>query len=488
MPSIFQKVIQGGALYTAGSISQKAFTAGFIVLFTQVLNLESFGALMLGITIMNLASLLALGGLCSASPKFLPKGRSDGDQYWGVISALGLLSLMTAAFTGSLFEIKLAGILGFRGSFGSVFAIALLGLPIQGLHRLCQTALQAQERPAVLLAVEIFHGILKIGLPFAFYSLTKTAEGALVGYASSFGFITLVSLAFIRTQNRATWPSNQWPIVRKILGFVGPSMVVGFSYVIAQQLDRLMVGAIGNEAQVGLYVVASTLAMTLTIVHTAFTQIFSPLASRISGSEGVNDLSEAYSISSRWASAASGVGIIIFAAVGPSILALFGPEYSTEPVYFALLILSVYYFSASILGPTTQLLQMRGAHGQEGVNALVFLIANVALNIALIPIIGFLGAALATLLSSLIRSGMQAFQIQKRYRLTILDANRVKLFVGVSLATGFIIIAHHQLLIASLIACPAIVWLGYEIIRQSTTHERELFNCITTKVGISLRS
>lgn len=488
MLAIFNTVMRAGALYTAGSLIQKACTAGFIILFTQIMPLEQFGLLMLGVAIMNLVSLLALGGLCSACPKFIPHGKPNGNQYWSCIIVLSLIGLLSIGAICVAVQERVVNTLSLSQAFLPVLGVAILGIPVQGVHRLFQSALQAQERPGALLGLEVFHGMMKIGLPYACYVTSSLAEGAMIGLVVSFGIATLASFALLRTRNIATWPEDEFSIIKNIVGFAAPSMVIGFSYVIAQQLDRLMVGFVGDESQVGLYVVASTLAMTLTIVHTAFTQIYSPVASRISGGNELDCLSQAYEISSRWASAASGAGIILFAAAGPTILNLFGEQYAKESVYYSLLILSFYYFSASLLGPTTQLLQMRGNHIQEGKNAVVFLAANVALNLALIPQIGFVGAALATLLSSMLRSALQAYQIHRHYGLQILNFKRLKILGGVSTATLFIVSLQQNLIVALAVAAFAVIWLSFEIIHQASTYERQMAINFTHKIQSAIRS
>lgn len=488
MQTLIQRVMRGGILYTGASILQKAFTAGFIILLSQVMPIAEFGLLMLGITIMNLASLLALCGLTSACPKFMPACRVRHSESWGGIAALGIGLLLAATGVMILFQGQIISIFGLKETFIPILVIAVIGIPLQGTHRLTEAALQAQERAGALFIMEFIHGLLKLLLPALLFIYTKEAYQAMIGVAVSYGFIALVNLLLVRVTHLAAWPKTGNKVFSKVAGFALPSMFIGFSYVLAQQLDRLMIGVLGNGEDVAIYVAASALAMALTVVHTSFTQIFSPIASSIQGNDVQEGLSKAYKISSRWATIASGAGVIIFTAAGPTLLKIFGAEYSTEAAYHTLVILSAYYFVSSLLGPTTQLLQMRGEHAREGVNALVFLVVNIVLNLVLIPKYGYVGAALATLLSSVVRSSLQIFQIYRGYNFNVFDSARLKLAACVITISTLLFFIHQHVIwavAATLVGLSLLAWL---LIQQLTSEEKFMVNAATLKISSAIKS
>jgi O-antigen/teichoic acid export membrane protein len=195
-------------------------------------------------------------------------------------------------------------------------------------------------------------------------------------------------------------------------------VVVGFSYFLAQQADRLMLGWLADTVKVGIYTTTSTLAMVMSALHGALVSIFMPIASEAYREGSKERMSDAYVFISRWMGVVNGLALLAFAGGGLWILHIFGPEYATDTTYLVLVILSTLYFVGTWVGPTGALLQMSDGHRIEFINTIIFVVTNIGLNYVLIIEYGVIGAALATLGSGVLRNAIQLIEIGVWYGVT----------------------------------------------------------------------
>jgi O-antigen/teichoic acid export membrane protein len=172
-----------------------------------------------------------------------------------------------------------------------------------------------------------------------------------------------------------------------------------------------MLGWLTNAEVVGLYTVASTLAMIMSTLHSSLVSIFKPLASKIYRNNSRGDMQEMYLFISKWVGGLNGIVLLTFSGSGTWILAVFSPEYSNLTTYYVLVILSTLYYAGTWIGPTGALLQMTDGHRIEFLNTSIFVAVNIGLNFVLIEIYGIIGAAIATFASSLLTNIIRACEI-----------------------------------------------------------------------------
>lgn len=90
-------------------------------------------------------------------------------------------------------------------------------------------------------------------------------------------------------------------------------------------------------------------------------------------------------------------GAVLIIALGKPLLWLFGPQF--EAGYPVMCILVVGFLFRSSMGPAEYLLNMLGEQALCATVLLSAAVLNVALNFALVPSFGLIGAALATSIS-----------------------------------------------------------------------------------------
>jgi stage V sporulation protein B len=160
------------------------------------------------------------------------------------------------------------------------------------------------------------------------------------------------------------------------------------------QIDLLFVAAMTDTRSAGLYSLSATLAAGVFLATS--TLGLSALQTQTDAEEAV---ARAYTI--EFTRQAFAISLIIATAAAllayPFILLVYGDEWVASVPSFV--VLTVAAVGLGIEAPTRNLLIRIGRPGAISIAAALALGVNVAVNLALIPVIGIVGAALASVLS-----------------------------------------------------------------------------------------
>ncbi|MCB1755467.1 MAG: flippase [Gammaproteobacteria bacterium] len=170
------------------------------------------------------------------------------------------------------------------------------------------------------------------------------------------------------------------------------------SILVLNRTDILMLGAMRDAMEVGLYTAAVRIATLFTFGLSAVNTAVAPLLSRAHGRGDLEGLSQ---LMRKGTLISVSVGLLLLLAtllLGDYILILFGSEYLQAKTTFFILV-SAHLVSA-IAGPTGTLMNMTGHHKTMAIILAVAGLINIVLNLILVPGYGTEGAAAATLMST----------------------------------------------------------------------------------------
>ena len=397
-----QQLSRGGA----GSILAKCAEVGLglllAVLLARLLGASGYGVYAFVFALVSLLSMPVRMGMPPLIVRETARGESEGD--WE--SVRGVWRWANAVTLGLSLLVLAVGMLALlldwvhdqplrETLFLGLWLVPLLALAalrsasLRGLRHVLAGILPEQVlRPALmamlLLAVMAWPGM---GISPA-GAMGLMLVSALVAFLS--GAVLLrryrplaVATARPRVQGRE-WFRSVWPM----------ALSQGF-----QQLNRyadvILLGVLAVAADVGVYRVAAQGALLVSLGLTALNMVVAPYFARLHAEQEHSRLQK---LARQTARAALGLGIpavALFALYGEWLLVtLFGPEFAGA--YWPLLILAGGQLANAGFGPTGLLLNMTGH--ERDVTRVVAIAAglNVALNMALIPLFGVVGAALAT--------------------------------------------------------------------------------------------
>jgi O-antigen/teichoic acid export membrane protein len=185
-------------------------------------------------------------------------------------------------------------------------------------------------------------------------------------------------------------------------------LIAGFNLVLFQA-DTIMVGALAGTTDAGLYAVASKLASLMIFVLLAVNSILGPVAAELQAQGKTVQLQRIVTFAT-WGifipSVLVGVGLLYFDVQA---LGVFGEEFVQSDDALKLLIGG--QLVNAMAGPANLLLNMTGHQRMSAKILGGSAVLNIVLNATLIPLFGFVGAALATAITMLVWNSLAVWMV-----------------------------------------------------------------------------
>jgi O-antigen/teichoic acid export membrane protein len=284
--------------------------------------------------------------------------------------------------------------------------LGLLVLPLVGLNQLGQGLLIATGRGRVAQAPFSLYRplVFLIALLVARQWLPPTTGLALGLNLMSMMFATWITLGMLR---RTLLPSvrhvrseperRRWLVASAQL-----SLLTFAQFVISQQSDVVVVGTVVGTVAAGHYAAAGQLAVLLRILPTMVADLNSPKLASLHTAGDHEGVAQLVRRLNRLNFTTTLVFAAFLAALAPFLLRLFGPDFTS--IYPTLLVLLLVQCAAmGIIGVGTTVLTMTG--NERSLLLIVGLAAvfNIGAALLLTPWLGTIGAAVATLLATILR-------------------------------------------------------------------------------------
>jgi O-antigen/teichoic acid export membrane protein len=384
-----------GAAYTAASILSKVIAVALLPLYTRYLTPADYGAAEVMFAAVVSASIVVRLGLIEALLRFYYQ--DDEDPARVVSSAFA--ALFWFATIGALVALP----------FAKPISEALLDRPAAGLARLSigglwvltmfefmLTTFRLEERARAFFVTTILNVLVTIGVTVVLVvGAGAGARGLLLGsYATGGAFV--VGLIF--SQRRRLSLRFDRALLRRLLRFGLPTMPAEASLYLLNFADRIIIVRSAGLAEAGLYSLAVKFAQAINVLVRGFQLAWPPLA------YSIRDDGEARRVYATivtlfvtgCAFAVTGMWLfsrwIVRALAAPE---FFGSYKAIGLISTAVTLYALYLVLVVILGRT----------GRTEFNfpaTLAALVVNVALNLALVPPLGIVGAALALVASYLV--------------------------------------------------------------------------------------
>lgn len=395
-----------------------------IAFLSQILLARWMGAFEFGIFAYVWVFVIILGslstiGLNTSVLRFLPeyreqakwglfKGFLDGSRWitFGISSAVTLVGLAaTWALHGMIPDYYLVPLVI---AFFCLPAYAITDIQ-DGISR-SQSWIDLALMPPYMLRP--FAMLLLFGLGM-WAGYPATALSALVAALAATYLTTCAQLLIMRRRFDGKLPDAareyEIPLWLKVSA---PIMLMHGFMIVLQHVDVLVLNLYVLPSDVAVYYAAIKTTGLIAFVHFAVGAAFAPRFAEYFSAGRMDDLSAHLRESIKWSfwpSLLASAGIL---AMGYPLLWLFGPEFTVGyPVMF---VLACGLVARAACGPAEALLSVLG---QQKICAVVMFFTlgiNVALNFALIPSFGLIGAAAATAGSIMLESVLLIWIIRKR--------------------------------------------------------------------------
>lgn len=363
------------------AVAARAGSAGLAFLATVVwaraLGPHEYGAYALAIAFLAAGAVLAGLGLDVLTSRELAVlvHAEDWPHFWGYVRWSTFITAGASLGAGAIGAVILVlDPMGWEVDTRRAALWILLGLPAMMVLRLARGMFQAADQTAKGLFWELTfcNGLLVVvGLVTWVLIDEPTAREAAWAHA---GTIAAAAAAALVSFHLLAWP-RATPSTQKhghwMQAGLGFAFLAAFALLL-QQADVMLLGAIGTNAEAGIYSVASRCAALALMVLGPVQQVLGP---RMAQAWSRGDTARAAAIARRAAqlSIVAGAGLLAFYLLfGRQFLGLFGPGYADASA--ALRILALAQVALLVFGPGQMVLSMTGGERGAGIVLLLALV------------------------------------------------------------------------------------------------------------------
>ncbi|GGF98571.1 flippase [Paenibacillus abyssi] len=400
-PAVSKVLARGGSISFLINTTGMGLALLLQIILARVLGVTSYGIYAFVTTVITFLVFPAKLGFDTAIVRLIASYRVHGA--WSSIK--GLLRRSNQITCALSLLISAAGLimLWIRSSVMSseqtaAYAAGLASIPLLTLATLRQSALQAiKDVLFAQMPEKILRPVLTIGLLLLCiygFGMNAGAGVAMACFAAAV-LVTYVLGAFVLRYRigpetaglEPQYETRRWMAVSLSL------MINAGMYLILGQLNVLMMGVMHGSTESGIFSAAVRLAALVSFALTAINMTAAPLLSEMFAKGDTKQLRQVSVLSGRAGFAFAAVVSALFAVLGRWILGLFGEEF--QAAYPALLILAAGQLFSAYCGQNGTLATMTGHQGMLTKALMAATVLNIVLNIALIPLLGMTGAALA---------------------------------------------------------------------------------------------
>lgn len=377
--------------------------AGFVAfpILTRLLDNTQFGILRYYDTFMVIGVAILKLGSPHAIVRFYPYDR-DPQRMLAFGTNFVLLPL---AMSGMLWALGALGLgLWFwwgRGELHPVFWCTVLLMPMLAASNIVQMVVRASERSDIVMATRIIGRVLELALVLGAVILVQQSALAVYGgKVIATALLLAWLLHWLRRNVHFALGAIDFRAFRNGLIYGLPLMANELAFGVLANLDRVLLKEItGDFAVVGIYAIGYSLAMLVNVfIDSTLSEAFTPVVNRAyeaGGSRAVRALKQRVLLPMTYAVVAI---VAMLAVAGQELLvALCGTDKAASGKVFVVVGITVSMYALFAIANYGLLLKQRTM--QVLLNTVAAAALNVAMNFLLIPRMGYMGAAWATVIS-----------------------------------------------------------------------------------------
>ncbi|HSS33879.1 MAG TPA: oligosaccharide flippase family protein [Solirubrobacterales bacterium] len=401
MSGYLRRLATTGAAYTAASIFSKLIAVALLPLYTRYLTTDDYGLAEVMFAAVVSASIVIRFGLIEAVLRFYY--REDERPREVVASSFAALlwlstlaALIALPFAKPIGEALLNPDPGEVEQATELARISIAGLWVLTMSEFLLTLFRLEERARAYFVTTILNVVGTIALTVVLVvGADEGPRGLLLG---SYGAGAATVLILIALQWRSLSLRFDRALLRRMFRFGLPTMPAEVSLYALNFADRLIILRSAGAAEAGLYSLAVKFAQAVNVLVRGFQLAWPPLA------YSIRDDDEARVFYARvvtlFAAGCAFVvtGMWLFSRWFARVLAT--PEFFDSWEAVGLLSTAVTLYALYLV-----LVVILGRTGRTGFNlpaTLAALVVNIALNLALVPTLGIVGAGIALVASYLV--------------------------------------------------------------------------------------
>lgn len=405
-------VFKGASVVTFGLVLQLFIAFVAQVIAARYLSVGDFGGLTAGTALLDIGAIVGGLGLASGLTRYLP--RVEAAEKRMLVSATVLISVATSTVLGAAIALNASFVATeLFGDPNVEVSIRIFGaaIPFSTLLNLAVGGIRGQERSTYWVIVKnVVHPITRISLVVAAVLYGLGQAGVAGAYAVPYVISGFVGLALLyRTLPRAR---TEFHIdrIEEVTRYSLPFIISGISGFVYRSIDIFLILYFLSDSATGIYGVVYAATSFMGLFSTAFNFLSMPIASRLEKEGPIEDVMELFQTVVRWLLIVSVCGLVPLGVYATDfIVIVYQSKYAEGGIVLS--VLAVGFAAKNVLSVHNSILEAVGRSRVLSVNSAVAAVTNVLLNVVLIPRMGILGAAVATVFSFMLRDGLAAIQV-----------------------------------------------------------------------------
>lgn len=380
------------------------FTGGILTIFlARVLTPDGYGLLFLALSIFGMAQLVSEPGIARSAGRYIAEYKeSDPGQIVHILRFSFLLNATTIAIVvvGLLLTYEIIASLIGEPDLVPFLLLGSAFIVCNTLFSFGQLTLQGFEEIERSSIVTVLKSTSRLLLVVVIVLLGYNAVGALVGYILSFALAAVVSLSLVFKQGISLpkAASIESGLRRRIAEYTLPLTATKSADVLDRRVDTILIGFFVGPIGVAYYTIGKQIVQFIETPMSALGFTLSPTLGSQKASGNADTAARIYEMA-----LSNGLLLYIPAAAGlilvaePVVELVFGTDYSGAiPV---VQVFGIYAVALSITKVTSHGLDYLGRARARAIVKGVTAVLNLLLNLLLIPWIGVIGAAIATVIT-----------------------------------------------------------------------------------------
>jgi O-antigen/teichoic acid export membrane protein len=411
--------LQRGALVNVLGTLGKIAGPSFLILVTRLYGADVFGIFITATSFVEMALAFLTAGFKDGALMSVARHADYEDEkdrlYQLLSNTLGwslffAVTLILLAFTVGQWVLPML-YKEYGGRLLSALQIMVLVLPVLAFDRIVIAATQGLK---IMKYDAISNGGLRpltlLASAAAFWFWLPTETGLALAYLTTQMVLGLIAVWFYTRE--LEWRPlinafRHFELDREMLRFAIPQ---NFNMTLERfitNIDVIMLGMFGVSASTtGFYGAGAMIVRELLNIKQVFSNAFVPHVVRLHRKDAADRLSDIFSKTSRWIAMLTVPALLAVAVLRSDVLRLVSPEFAGADALFMLALLPIPYMQCSF-SLAGNIVVMTGHSQLNLLNSTTTALSNTLLNIWLIPLLGPLGAALASTVATGIKTTME---------------------------------------------------------------------------------
>ena len=395
----------------AAQVMSHASVAALLIALSHVLGTDRFGLYRLALTIATIGAAITSQGIAAVTGRYLSVAFATGaDEQQMAKRALKLKLACSVALALAMFALAqpIAVVLGEPRIERLIPFVAAIVIA-SDLTTWLVVVFQSTRRAASTLWMAAARSICEISAAGIFVWLGFGTTGAIA--ANGLGYVAAAAVGVLLAARRLSLGghSDNAPTTREIVRFGRQIWYAELAFVGFATVDQLMLQLFRGTQAVGIYDAAWQLATAPQLFGSA---VAAAVAPRLAAADRATASSVFTNVTGLLVAFYAAVALVVAAFARPIASSVLDPSFARSGDVF--LGLSIYLFLAGLAPFASVTPNYLGiTHGRARI-ALVTLVLNVLLNLALIPWLGVVGPALATAVAYSAYVGMHFRLCQNR--------------------------------------------------------------------------